>query len=290
MPTQADVEMVYTNITALTDPLKGKMAPKVVNDDFKLSKYEPAVARTMKTKAGTGRGDMAKTSKVYSVSWGGDSDHICTCTQSGHLMVYKATEGAMDKLPVKAPKVMQCAMSKKTGGTDMMVAGGGMDNKVTVYKYELEDGKKAQKKRDLYKEGVAHDGYISQIHFVDDDTKVLTGSGDGLAVLWDITSGDIVTAWKGHDGDVTGVATCDAPNIFGTSSTDKTCRMWDKRMPYAYRAFTAKYAVNCCDLMPEGKGIVGGCDNASWEYFDVGCNMQVRAHMRCHWLRSRTHQ
>lgn len=53
--------------------------------------------------------------------------------------------------------------------------------------------------------------------------------------------------------------------------------MWDRRMKggVAFRCFRAKYPTNCCDLMPEAKGIVAGCDNASWEYFDVGCNAQV---------------
>jgi WD40 repeat protein len=146
-----------------------------------------------------------------------------------------------------------------------------MDNLINVYNYEGVTPKKIK-----VLEG--HDGYISSIHFQDNDSKLLTGSGDGLVILWDIQAKTKLQEFSGHMGDVSGVAVHDGnPNVFGTSSTDKTCRMWDKRMPgnVAFRKFTAKYATNCCALMPDAKGIIGGCDNASWEYFDVGSNCQV---------------
>lgn len=51
-----------------------------------------------------------------------------------------------------------------------------MDNLIHVYGY---DG--FTPKRSKVLEG--HDGYISSIHFQDDDTKLLTGSGDGQVIL-----------------------------------------------------------------------------------------------------------
>ena len=76
--------------------------------------------------------------------------------------------------------------------------------------------------------------------------------------------------------DVTGITTvADAPNMVATSSTDRSVRVWDVRAPVAVRKFVAKYSTNCCAFMPEAKGVVAGCDNASWEVFDIGCNQQV---------------
>jgi len=85
----------------------------------------------------------------------------------------------------------------------------------------------------------------------------------------------ISTYW-GHEADVSGVA-INGPDskIFGTSSTDKTVRIWDMRCQYAVRKFMAKYSVNCCAMMPDSKGIMGGCDNASYEFFSVEANAQV---------------
>ena len=63
--------------------------------------------------------------------------------------------------------------------------------------------------------------------------------------------------------------------IFATSSTDKTMRVWDLRQPLAVRKFTAKYPANCCAMMPESKGVMCGCDNASYEFWDIGSGQQA---------------
>ena len=51
--------------------------------------------------------------------------------------------------------------------------------------------------------------------------------------------------------------------------------MWDLRQPYAVRKFACKYSANCIAMMPNARGIIVGCDNASWEFYDVGSNTQV---------------
>ena len=43
------------------------------------------------------------------------------------------------------------------------------------------------------------------------------------------------------------------------------------------RKFQAKYSTNCCAMFPGAKGIAAGCDNASYEFFDIGSNCQVAA-------------
>jgi len=44
---------------------------------------------------------------------------------------------------------------------------------------------------------------------------------------------------------------------------------------YCVRKWMAKYAANCCAVMPDTRGVLCGCDRASYEMFDVGCNQQV---------------
>ena len=108
-------------INKITEPLKGKMTHKMVDGTFKVP--APVVCRTLiKT-------NPKMKNKCYSVGWGGDSKHCCVATQSGHVQVYDATQpsgakgGIQVKLPITAPKVMQCAMSKDTAS--MKVALGG---------------------------------------------------------------------------------------------------------------------------------------------------------------------
>jgi len=86
----------------------------------------------------------------------------------------------------------------------------------------------------------------------------------------------MIRQFWGHEADVSGLCISNPDsNVFGTSSTDKQVRIWDMRQKYAVRKFTAKYANNCCTMMPYDKGIIVGCDNASYEFFSVECNAQV---------------
>ena len=115
------LDALEVEIEKLTEPLKGKMTHKMVDGSFKLP--IPVVCRTLL------KANPKAKNKCYSVGWGGDSKHCCVATQSGHVQVYDATQpsgakgGVMVKLPITAPKVMQCAMSKDTNA--MKVALGG---------------------------------------------------------------------------------------------------------------------------------------------------------------------
>lgn len=201
--------------------------------------------------------------KVYCVSWLEDSLHVITAGQEGTVLTTNASSKLITKVPVKCKFVMQCA------GYKDLVACGGMQNLVEFHKYE---GSTPVKQKDF--EG--HDGYISQLHFIKSGTELLSGSGDGTVRLWDLAKKTEKQCFNGHEQDVSGVAMSSPDsNLFATSSTDKTSRVWDMRCQYAVRQYKAKYPANCIAMMPNDSGIVAGCDNASWEYYDNGCGNQV---------------
>jgi len=240
-------------LQTVMDPLKGVMAHKH-SASKSLSAYKvPVMKRVVKSHA----------KKVYSARWAEDSLHICTAGQEGNVLVTNASTGVITKLPIKTPFVMQCAMYKD------LVACGGMKNLIELWSVAES---KPTKKKDF--EG--HEGYISQLHFMDGGTKLLSGSGDGTARLYDCVKMTEISSFWGHEADVSGVCIASSDSkIFGTSSTDKMVRIWDMRQKYAVRKFTAKYANNCCAMYPESRGIVVGCDNASYEFFSVECNAQI---------------
>lgn len=210
--------------------------------------------------------------KVYSVSWGGDSVHLASTGQDGNVLVTNADTGLLASLPLPVPgKVLQTAIS-----ADMRVlAAGSMDNKVRFYE---RGGQGAPlESRASHAATATHDGYVSSLKFVANGVMMLSGSGDGTAVLWDVARAAAVQTFAGHEADVTGIAVGDggAGPVFGTSSVDKSVRVWDKREPCAVRVFGAKYSANCCAFLPHGRAIACGCDSASWELFDVGSYNQV---------------
>jgi len=250
-----DMQKKEEELANLTDGWTGILSHKAkgVGDLMKVAVPNPV--RTVKSHS----------KKVYCASWCEDALHIVSCSQDGSVLVTNASSGLITKMPIKSPFVMQCAARLDAG----LVACGGMHNLVEIHNITEH---KPVKKKDF--EG--HEGYISSLKFLDDGAKLMSGSGDGLVKTWDMTKMCLINTWTGHEQDVSGVAMCNEdPNMFATSSTDKSCRVWDLRQPYAVRKFACKYSANCIAMMPNARGIIVGCDNASWEFYDVGSNTQV---------------
>merc|ERR1711874_967766 len=70
------------------------------------------------------------------------------------------------------------------------------DNICSIYNLKNRDGG-VRVSREL----PGHTGYLSCCRFLDDN-QILTSSGDMTCVLWDIETGQQVTTFAGHTGDV----------------------------------------------------------------------------------------
>jgi len=74
-----------------------------------------------------------------------------------------------------------------------------------------------------------HSSGIGTIVFSKDGNRILTGSGDRTARLWDVQSGETIHVLKGHASGVgKAVFTCDEERIV-TGSGDATIRIWDSK-------------------------------------------------------------
>jgi len=271
--TMAVLKEEWKKIDAKSEECKGKMSHKADGVDG-LKPFDqcmPKVVKEYKTKK-----------KIYCASWAAPQDDkapICVATQQGFVLTLDAKTMQYVKPPAKEGFVLECAITDDL----RYIVTGGMQNAIKVYDTskvangcttctgQLSDPDPAL-------DFAAHDGYIAALEFVpkSNGAKLLSASGDGTIKLWDFSEKAWSHTYKGHTADVTGVCTCeDDPNMFASSSTDKSVRVWDMRCPYAVRKFVAKYSTNCCAFLPQAKGVAAGCDNASWETFDVGCNLQI---------------
>ncbi len=83
----------------------------------------------------------------------------------------------------------------------------------------------------VVKELIGHTDHIEAGTFSADDTKILTGSCDAKAILWDLTQdGKVIKPHKifeGHRSAIIGVAICKDSNCALTAALDCSLRFWD---------------------------------------------------------------
>jgi WD40 repeat protein len=76
---------------------------------------------------------------------------------------------------------------------------------------------------------VGHEGMVRGAAFSPDGARVLTGSADKTARLWDSQSGQLLATLQGHEGSVLSVAFSPDGSRILTASVDKTARLWDSQ-------------------------------------------------------------
>jgi len=147
--------------------------------------------------------------KIYALHWAPDSRHLVTASQDGKLIVWNGLSGNKQlAITLNSAWVMTCAFSRSYD----FIASGGLDNTVSIFRTTPKDGGNGPnsgkfKAKELYRELEKHDGYLSCARFVDEsDSQIISSSGDGTCILWDIENRAPKSTYADHTGDVMCVA------------------------------------------------------------------------------------
>jgi len=175
----------------------------------------------------------------------------------------------------------QClALAPKSCATPMVLVGG-MRNASELYIQEPGVAKMKAKKT-----WIAHDGYISSIHFMAEGAKYISSSGDGDIRLFDIEKSgksDSLVTLCGHSKDAQSIKfprDDKSENVFITCSSDKTVKMWDLRSAECTHTFKTFSELNACSMFPNGQMIACGGEKDKTFVFDVRANRIVNLYRR----------
>ncbi|XP_026398472.1 guanine nucleotide-binding protein subunit beta-like [Papaver somniferum] len=224
------------------------------------------------------------TGKVYSLDWTPEKNRIVSASQDGRLIVWNAlTSQKIHAIKLPCAWVMTCAFSS-SGQT---VASGGLDSVCTIFNLNSPIDKDGNLPVSRILSG--HKGYVSSCQYVpDDDTHLITSSGDQTCVLWDVTTGQRISVFggefpSGHTGDVLSVSINGSNSkIFVSGSCDATARLWDTRI--ASRAVRTYHGhdgdVNTVKFFPDGQRFGTGSDDGTCRLFDMRTGHQLQVYQQ----------
>jgi hypothetical protein len=110
-----------------------------------------------------------------------------------------------------------------------------------------------------------HPAAVTDARVSSDGARLLTASRDGLARLWDIASGEVLTTYRGHVGQVTSASFSPDGNQILTTSTDRTARVWNLGSGRVITVLVGHTGVvNDAAYAPDGLlAVTGGADRTA---------------------------
>ena len=127
-----------------------------------------------------------------------------------------------------------------------------------------------------------HEGSVTSVALSRDGGRLVTGSVDETARLWNVRTGDELRVLRGHTGSIVAVAFSRDGARVATASTDNTARVWETSSG-EFRMFEGhQEALTSVRFSPEGKRIVTASIDGqvrSWPIVGGGESVVFRGHV-----------
>jgi eukaryotic-like serine/threonine-protein kinase len=109
-----------------------------------------------------------------------------------------------------------------------------------------------------------HTGLVYSASFSPDGSRVVTGSYDQTAKIWDAKSGAVLLTLKGHGGPVRSASFSPDGSRIVTGSYDQTAKIWDAKSGAVLLTFKGHGGpVRSASFSPDGSRIITGNDNTA---------------------------
>lgn len=128
---------------------------------------------------------------------------------------------------------------------------------------------------------LGHSGLISDMEFSPDGRLLATTSFDGLAIVWDVRTGQpAYPALEGHEGRVLSAAFSPDGALLATAGTDGRIRLWDAATgtPLAAPGIGHTNWVRVLQFTPDGQQLISGDAAGDIMVWNVGLFRQLAGH------------
>jgi hypothetical protein len=111
-----------------------------------------------------------------------------------------------------------------------------------------------------------------------DGRRVLTGSDDKTAKLWEVETGKELRSFNGHADGVMSVAFSPDGRRVLTGSNDKTAKLWEVETGKELRSFTGhSYSVGSVAFSPDGRRVLTGSNDKTAKLWEVETGKELRS-------------
>ena len=122
-----------------------------------------------------------------------------------------------------------------------------------------------------------HESAVNSVALSPDGRRILTGSEDKTARLWDAETGKTLKVLSGHKGWVTSVALSPDGRRILTGSQDKTARLWDAETGKALKVFSGHLGwFTSAAFSPDGQRILTGSYDKTARLWDAETGKALR--------------
>ncbi|CAG8546055.1 5254_t:CDS:10 [Paraglomus brasilianum] len=114
-----------------------------------------------------------------------------------------------------------------------------------------------------------HSGAIMELHWSRDSSKIFSCATDKTLGVWDVTTGERIKRFKGHQSFVNSMSSARRGNeILVSGSDDGMIKLWDLRQKEAVDTFTQKYQITATCFSEAGDLVFAGSidnDIKAWD-------------------------
>jgi WD40 repeat protein len=121
-----------------------------------------------------------------------------------------------------------------------------------------------------------HTARVTSISFNSEGTRIVSGSSDKLAKIWDAGTGRHIMTLSGHGGGINGVAMSPDGKRIVTASQDATLKVWDASSGAEVQTLKGHVGpVLCAAYSPDGTRIVSGGADYTLRYWDAATGKET---------------